>query len=196
MRVGFPWISLDSLVRIVTFQLVTRIFPRQKFSRGFSFPSTGAGDRRPRPWAYGRAELLMKPSLTWLLTFCKIFVIHAVSETIKPSHLVRHMGSRPPGRGPRRSQRQGDRQRLETPRANDRFGRAKRGESSACGAVSVRSAKARPSARSAAQRSRRHGRGASVAPARLERRNARPARPVMSNAQDPGSGTPEMVAAL
>src|SRR5580704_11294791 len=30
-RLGFPWISLDSLVRIETFQWVTRHSPRRKF---------------------------------------------------------------------------------------------------------------------------------------------------------------------
>jgi len=157
MRVGFPWISLDSLVRIVTFQWVTRIFRRQKFSRGLP-PGAGARNRRPRPWAYGRAEFAHEAKFNLASDF--------LQEICDPR------------------------------RFGNRFGRAKRGQSSARGEVSVRSAKARPSARSAAQRSRRHGRGASMPPARLERRNARPARPVMSNAQDPGSGTPEMAAAL
>jgi hypothetical protein len=31
MRVGFPWISLDSLVRIETFQWVTRLFAGRIF---------------------------------------------------------------------------------------------------------------------------------------------------------------------
>src|SRR5690349_9203996 len=35
-RVGFPWISLDSLVRIVTYQRVTRDKRDKIFSRGFS----------------------------------------------------------------------------------------------------------------------------------------------------------------
>src|SRR6185437_133328 len=34
--VGFPWISLDSLVRIVTYQWVTRDKRDKIFSRGFS----------------------------------------------------------------------------------------------------------------------------------------------------------------
>jgi hypothetical protein len=36
MRVGFPWISLDSLVRIATFQLVTRLLAGKIFSSAFS----------------------------------------------------------------------------------------------------------------------------------------------------------------
>ena len=36
MSVGFPWISLDSLVRIETFQWVTRLEAGKLFSRAFS----------------------------------------------------------------------------------------------------------------------------------------------------------------
>jgi hypothetical protein len=57
MRVGFPWISLDSLVRIETYQWVARDFPRKFFRK----PCLGARSRngllRSRP--FGRAELLM-----------------------------------------------------------------------------------------------------------------------------------------
>jgi hypothetical protein len=42
MRVGFPWISLDSLVRIETFQWVTRL-------------SAGRIYRAPFPWRYESA---------------------------------------------------------------------------------------------------------------------------------------------
>jgi Multicopper oxidase len=35
MRVGFSWISLDSLVRIQTYQWVTKDFPRKIFPRAF-----------------------------------------------------------------------------------------------------------------------------------------------------------------
>jgi hypothetical protein len=35
MRVGFPWISLDSLDRIETYQWVTRLERRKTSSRGF-----------------------------------------------------------------------------------------------------------------------------------------------------------------
>ncbi len=57
--IGFPWISLDSLVRIVTYQWVTRDFPRRKFL--VPFPSASrrcdGGSRfrdaegRGRSWA-------------------------------------------------------------------------------------------------------------------------------------------------
>jgi hypothetical protein len=55
MRVGFPWISLDSLVRIETYQWVAWDFPRKFFRK----PYLGArgGLLRSRP--FGRAELLM-----------------------------------------------------------------------------------------------------------------------------------------
>jgi hypothetical protein len=36
VSVGFPWISLDSLVRIETFQWVTRPEAGKLFSRAFS----------------------------------------------------------------------------------------------------------------------------------------------------------------
>jgi hypothetical protein len=43
MNVGFPWISLDFLVRIVTYQWVTRIFREKKFSRPFPHSAAGTG---------------------------------------------------------------------------------------------------------------------------------------------------------
>jgi hypothetical protein len=43
MRVGFIWISLDSLVRIETFQWVTREFRRKNFLFTFLRGSTRAG---------------------------------------------------------------------------------------------------------------------------------------------------------
>jgi hypothetical protein len=43
MRVGFPWISLDSLVRIETYQWVTRDFRRKKNLAPFSLALRGAG---------------------------------------------------------------------------------------------------------------------------------------------------------
>jgi hypothetical protein len=42
MRVGFPWISLDSLVRIKTFQWVTRLEARKVLPHAFA-----RGERRP-----------------------------------------------------------------------------------------------------------------------------------------------------
>jgi hypothetical protein len=42
MRVGFIWISLDSLVRIETFQWVTREFRRKNFLLAFPHGSTRA----------------------------------------------------------------------------------------------------------------------------------------------------------
>ena len=57
MGVGIPWISLDSLVRIETYQWVARDFPRKFFLE----PCLGARGRngllRSRP--FGRARLFM-----------------------------------------------------------------------------------------------------------------------------------------
>jgi hypothetical protein len=46
MRVGFPWISLDSLVRIETYQWVTRDFQQKFFPRAFVV-AKGLSKRRP-----------------------------------------------------------------------------------------------------------------------------------------------------
>ena len=56
MRVGFPWISLDSLVRIETFQLVTRLLAGKIFSSAFSV-GLEAPEREPAVLAYGGAGL-------------------------------------------------------------------------------------------------------------------------------------------
>ena len=59
MRVGFPWISLDSLVRIETYQWVTRYKWRKIFSRAFppGLSDFGTGASRS-----GSAEL---PTCSW-----------------------------------------------------------------------------------------------------------------------------------
>jgi hypothetical protein len=59
LRVGIPWISLDSLVRIETFQWVTRIKSGRFFPLGFVL------EKQPSKWlahdsACGRDELLMR----------------------------------------------------------------------------------------------------------------------------------------
>jgi hypothetical protein len=51
LGVGFPWISLDSLVRIETFQWVTRIFAERKFLAPFP-----PGERRGGTEACGRSH--------------------------------------------------------------------------------------------------------------------------------------------
>ena len=48
------WISLDSLVRVVTYQLVTRIFREKKFSS--PFPAAAAPERAPGPLAIRTAQ--------------------------------------------------------------------------------------------------------------------------------------------
>jgi len=60
MRVGFPWISLDSLVRIETFQGVARDKSRKVFLASFSFE---------RPQQDSRAlwfEGLLMGKLNWI----------------------------------------------------------------------------------------------------------------------------------
>jgi hypothetical protein len=67
MRVGFPWISLDSLVRIEAYQWVTRHKASKSFSRRFF--------RGERPERERAVEAMRKrqdcswASLTWFLIF-------------------------------------------------------------------------------------------------------------------------------
>jgi hypothetical protein len=53
MRVGIPWISLDSLVRIETFQWVTRVFRRKNFLTASSPEAANRWNERLR---FGHAE--------------------------------------------------------------------------------------------------------------------------------------------
>jgi hypothetical protein len=69
MRVGFPWISLDSLVMIETFQWVTRLFAGRKFLAPFYRWGGGAGT------AVGiltmqKRSMAHRASLTHFLLFC------------------------------------------------------------------------------------------------------------------------------
>jgi hypothetical protein len=52
MRVGFPWISLDSLVRIETYQWVARDFPRKVFRK----PCLGVGSAGTGSCGRGHSE--------------------------------------------------------------------------------------------------------------------------------------------
>ena len=58
MPIGFPWISLDSLVRIETYQWFTR-HPRDSFFHSASSLASGAGTGTDRPGRGGRAEMLI-----------------------------------------------------------------------------------------------------------------------------------------
>jgi hypothetical protein len=58
MGVGFPWISLDSLVRIVTFQWVTRLGAGINFPPAFSLAFAAPG-QDPLVLAYGNEGLFM-----------------------------------------------------------------------------------------------------------------------------------------
>ena len=69
MSVGFPWISLDSLVRIETFQWVTRILARRIFPRAFS-AGTEAPEREPHGRGMRKRRIVHGPSLTQFLIFC------------------------------------------------------------------------------------------------------------------------------
>jgi hypothetical protein len=71
MRVGFPWISLDSLVRIEAFQWVTRVEARKLFNSrllpGVRSAGTGAWVEAMR-----KRRIVHGASLPWFLIFCKI----------------------------------------------------------------------------------------------------------------------------
>jgi hypothetical protein len=63
MRVGLSWISLDSLVRIETFQLVTRLEAGKIFSRAFSFALQVQGQERAVE-AMRKGRIVHRASLT------------------------------------------------------------------------------------------------------------------------------------
>jgi hypothetical protein len=73
MRVGFPWISLDSLVRIETYQWVTRKKRRKFFPLAFPSCTSRAGTE-PAVLAYGSAGVGHGRKLSQFLLFCKILL--------------------------------------------------------------------------------------------------------------------------
>jgi hypothetical protein len=68
MRVGFPWISLDSLVRIETFQWVTRDKAEKVFRIGF-FVMSAAPGQEPASW-HAKAQHRHGASLSQFLISC------------------------------------------------------------------------------------------------------------------------------
>jgi len=70
MRVGFPWISLDSLVRIETYQWVTRKIREKIFPLAFP-PGMSSTGSESAVWAYRRGGLVMGASLTRVLIYSK-----------------------------------------------------------------------------------------------------------------------------
>jgi hypothetical protein len=68
MRVGFPWISLDSLVRVETYQWVTR-HKRAKVFLGASAPGVGAPRREPPVKAMRKRTIVHEASLMRILLF-------------------------------------------------------------------------------------------------------------------------------
>src|ERR1700722_7848141 len=75
MTVGFSWISLDSLVRIETYQWVTRHKPNTKISARFcplaAFEETGTA---PVVEVRRKGRIVHAPSLTQFLNFWKRFL--------------------------------------------------------------------------------------------------------------------------
>jgi len=67
-RIRFSWISLDSLVRIETFQWVARVFRRRTFSRA-EFPAIVSRATTASLSACGTAWLLTGESLPQFLVF-------------------------------------------------------------------------------------------------------------------------------
>jgi hypothetical protein len=68
MRVGFPWISLDSLVRNETFQWVTRDKAEKVFRIGF-FVISAAPGQEPASW-HAKAQHRHGSSLSQFLISC------------------------------------------------------------------------------------------------------------------------------
>src|ERR1700720_3820777 len=80
MSVGFPWISLDSLVRIETFQWVTRLEAGEVFSRAFSLALRGARTGA-RGFGMGKRRIiaqLFMPKLNLFSDFLQAIVVRAV----------------------------------------------------------------------------------------------------------------------
>jgi hypothetical protein len=71
------WISLDSLVRIETYQWVTRDFPGKSFPRAFSPDVSDFGTGASRSWACGIADLSMGQAY-----FVSAFLQEMVSGTL------------------------------------------------------------------------------------------------------------------
>ena len=76
MSVGLSWISLDSLVRIETFQWVARLEAGTLFSRAFSV-ALEAPEREPAVLACGSAGLFMG-KLNLVSDFLQEIVVRAV----------------------------------------------------------------------------------------------------------------------
>src|ERR1700733_4690700 len=71
-RVGFPWISLDSLIRIEPFSMSYTEQSTKIFSHAFDPGSPKYC--RCDAWAGGRAELRHRKSLAQILIFCNLSV--------------------------------------------------------------------------------------------------------------------------
>jgi hypothetical protein len=75
---GFPWISLDSLVRIETFQWFTRDFPQEKFIAPFAARwRAGTGADMPTMQKRGVAH---RARLTRFLLFCNQLAATEISN--------------------------------------------------------------------------------------------------------------------
>jgi hypothetical protein len=87
MKVGFPWISLDSLVRIETYQWVMRDKSRKIFPGSLSgvqssgSDARGRGDREGQGWSSGKFNLVSD--------FLQTIVVRAIPVgrfSPKPTH--------------------------------------------------------------------------------------------------------------
>jgi hypothetical protein len=92
-RVGFPWISLDSLVRIETFQWVTRYTLRKKFRAPLALRQrggTGAGVLTMQ-----KRSVFHRASLTRFLLFCNqlLATLNAADRNCCVAQTGRFVGS-------------------------------------------------------------------------------------------------------
>ena len=95
MPIGFSWISLDSLVRIETFQWVTR----QKRAKVFSVAPLGverAGDG-DRSRAYAEAQNCSRGKLSLVSDSTQRIVVPALSFSRRLIQKPRDLGQRPIG---------------------------------------------------------------------------------------------------
>jgi hypothetical protein len=99
MSVGLSWNSLDSLVRIETFQWVTRLEAGKIFSRAFSLALRGAGTGAQWSRPCGSAGLFMG-KLNSFSDFLQQIVVRAVAFGRLNPKAARH--SRPSRSAPRR----------------------------------------------------------------------------------------------
>jgi hypothetical protein len=85
--IGFPWICLDSLVRIVTFQWVTWVFRLRQFLAPFPFVRSRARERSL--WPYAEGGIGHRDKLSPNSDFPQEIVGSGNCRSLQPSEIIR-----------------------------------------------------------------------------------------------------------